>query len=276
MEEQNGLRVFEHEEFGKVRAIVRDREPWFIAADVCKCLELSNVGQAVAFLDEDEKASYEGDLTNITNNDVYLRGRNPLIISEAGMYSLILKSRKPEAKAVKRWITHDVIPAIRKHGAYLTPAKLDEVSNDNSALVKMLVDMQEAHERTMSGVLKKLEEVEVQVMRDRPKVEFAEGLELSEELINVGHCAKLIKQSTGHDTGQNRFFGFLRDTDFVHKGGCQRNLPMQRSLDAGLMKIYVGMKKDKNGKPHFFSVAKITANGLKFFINLFQKIMQGE
>jgi len=110
-ETKNGLQIFENERFGKVRVVMRDSEPWFVAKDVCDCLELGNVSRAVDGLDDDEKQQLE---TNITNSNV--GGRGTLIISEPGLYSLVLRSRKPEAKEFKRWVTHDVLPSLRKHG----------------------------------------------------------------------------------------------------------------------------------------------------------------
>lgn len=109
---------------GSVRVIMIDGEPWFFAKDICDCLDLGNVGQTVNCLDEDERKTLD---SNIINNDVGSNGgRAPLIVSETGMYSLVLKSRKPEAKKFKRWITHEVLPSLRKTGMYGGPRTLQE------------------------------------------------------------------------------------------------------------------------------------------------------
>ena len=105
------LQVFNSEQFGDVRVFMQDNEPWFIAADICKVLEVQNITQALERLDRDERA-----MLNIG------RQGNTNIINEPGLYTLVLGSRKPEAKAFKRWVTHEVIPAIRKHGIYATDA----------------------------------------------------------------------------------------------------------------------------------------------------------
>lgn len=112
------IQLFQNEQFGQVRVIERDGEPWFVAKDVCECLDLSNVSMAIDRLDEDEKSNISStDIREIVSNiEVSNRGIN--IVSESGLYSLVLGSRKPEAKLFKRWITHDVIPSIRKTGAY--------------------------------------------------------------------------------------------------------------------------------------------------------------
>ena len=122
---QSNVKLFEKEEFGKVRVVMREGEPWFVAKNVCECLELGNVTEALRGLDDDEKVQLE---TNIINPEV--GGRGTLLISEAGLYSLILRSRKPEAKAFKRWVTHEVIPSIRKHGLYATEEVVDRILDD--------------------------------------------------------------------------------------------------------------------------------------------------
>ena len=114
----NEMRIFENEQFGKVRTVIRDGEPWFVAADVCRALEHSNVSMALERLDADEKAKF----------NLGLRGGDTGCVNEPGLYSLVLGSRKPEAKAFKRWITHEVIPSIRKTGGYI--AGENQMSDD--------------------------------------------------------------------------------------------------------------------------------------------------
>ena len=107
---KNNMQIYQSEKFGEIRTLNLNGEPWFVAVDVCIALDLSNPTIAVSRLDEDERAKFnlgrQGDAT---------------IVNEPGLYTLVLSSRKPEAKAFKRWITHEVIPAIRKHGAYISP-----------------------------------------------------------------------------------------------------------------------------------------------------------
>lgn len=118
--------------------IENEGEPWFVAKDVCYCLGLGNVGQTCSSLDEDEVKS---DVNNIINNDVGNGGRPYLLISESGLYSLILRSRKPEAKAFRRWITHEVIPSIRKHGAYLTGSTIESILANPEYAVSLLMEL---------------------------------------------------------------------------------------------------------------------------------------
>lgn len=137
------LQAFTNTEFGEVRTMMRDGEPWFVAADVCRALDLTNPTIAVSRLDEDEKAKL----------NLGLQGSDATIINEPGLYALVLGSRKPEAKAFKRWITHEVIPAIRKNGAYLTPEAAHKMLSDPDNIIQMLTAFKEKSEecRTLSS-----------------------------------------------------------------------------------------------------------------------------
>ena len=127
---ENKLMIFENEAFGKVRTLNLNGEPWFVAADVCKALELGNPSMTVERLDDDEKG--------ISTIDTLGGKQRMAIINEPGLYSLVITSRKPEAKAFKRWITHEVIPAIRKHGAYMTDSLLDALEAHPEAVPEYL------------------------------------------------------------------------------------------------------------------------------------------
>lgn len=251
------LKIFTHETFGNIRAIERNGLPWFVAKDVCDCLELGNTTEALRGLDDDEKFT----LSNPEGNP---RAGIPLelnIISEPGLYSLILRSRKPEAKAFKRWLVHEVIPAIRRHGVYATPQTVEAMLNDPETTIKILTALKE--ERAQRQAL------EARAEADRPKVVFAESIEVARTSILVGEMAKLIKQATGHDIGQNRFFEWLRDRGYLHKSGSQRNMPTQRSIDAEWMEVKEGTRIGSSGECHITRTTKITGRGQIYFVNLF-------
>lgn len=253
----NALKIFEHDAFGRVRAVERGGQPWFIAKDVCDCLELGNTTKALYGLDDDEKFT-------LTNSEGNPRAGIPLelnVISESGLYSLILRSRKPEAKAFKRWLVHEVIPAIRRHGVYATPQTVEAMLNDPETTIKILTALKE--ERAQRQAL------EARTEADRPKVVFAESIEVARTSILVGEMAKLIKQATGHDIGQNRFFEWLRDRGYLHKSGSQRNMPTQRSIDAEWMEIKEGTRIGSSGECHITRTTKITGRGQIYFVNLF-------
>ena len=187
----NGIQVFENSDFGKVRVVERDSEPWFVAADICRALDIGNPSQAILRLDDDEKVT----LTTNEGHSGRSGGAQMLnIVSEAGLYSLILKSRKPEAKIFKRWITHEVIPSVRKHGAYITPDKIEEILINPDTIIRLCTDLKE--ERAKRAAL------EVKVETDAPKVLFAGAVETSQDSCLVGQLAKMIRQN-GCEIGQS-------------------------------------------------------------------------
>lgn len=252
----NDMKIFENSEFGAVRVVDVNGEPWFVAKDVCECLELTNTSQTLSYLDDDEKG--------ITTNDTPGGAQEMSIVSEAGLYSLILRSRKPEAKTFKRWITHEVLPAIRKHGGYLTPAKLEEALTDPDTIIRLATNLKAEREKRQA--------LEAQAAADRPKVVFAESIEVAKTSILVGEMAKLIKQATGCDMGQNRFFEWLRANGYLHKGGSARNMPTQRCIDAGWMEIKEGTRIGSSGECHITRTPKVTGKGQIYFVNLFREM----
>lgn len=155
--------IFRREEFGAVRALKLKGEPWFVAADVCRALGLGNSSDAIRKLDADEKDGV--DLT-----DPIGRKQNTAIISEPGLYALVLSSRKPEAKAFKRWITHEVIPSIRKTGGYIAG---QETMDDDQLLANALLVAQ----RKIAERSKQLEAAHAKIEADAPKVLFAETVQ---------------------------------------------------------------------------------------------------
>lgn len=180
----NELTVFTSEEFGSVRTVVRNSEPWFVAADVCKALEIDNT--STRRLDEDEKAALR--LTQTSSNGT-AQGRDVSIINEPGLYSLVLGSRKPQAKAFKRWITHEVIPSIRKHGMYATDETIDAMLADPDFGIRLLTELKE--ERRKNKLLIEENEAKqktIEVMQ--PKVSYYESILASDSLIQTTLIAK--------------------------------------------------------------------------------------
>lgn len=184
----NDLSVFENAEFGKVRALTRDGEPWFVAADVCRALGIDPT--AVRRLDDDEKMTLrlmqgESNRTSDTN-----------VINEPGLYTLVLGSRKPEAKAFKRWITHEVIPSIRKHGAYVTEATMDNIINDPDFGIRLLQELKTEREQRTKFEQKtllleqenKVLEAEAEVLR--PKASYYDLILQSPDAMPITEIAK--------------------------------------------------------------------------------------
>lgn len=176
---ENMLRTFTDERFGSVRTVLRDGEPWFVAADVCRALELSNPTVSVGRLDDDERAKF-----NLG------RQGEGTIVSEPGLYTLVLGSRKPEAKAFKRWITHEVIPAIRKRGGYLTPEAIEEAITSPDFLIRLATTLKEEQEKNRklaqenAQLAKRIEEM-------TPDVELAQAALQSGEADAIGNVADM-------------------------------------------------------------------------------------
>ena len=252
----NELQVFKHESFGNVRVIERGGEPWFVAADVCKALEIGNPSMALERLDADEKMTLSS-----TESHSGQRGgaQQYSIINEPGLYSLVLGSRKPEAKEFKRWVTHEVIPAIRKHGAYATPRTVEQMIADPAAAIKILTALKDEQERR--------KELECKMEQDEPKVLFAKAVETSDTTILVGQLAKLIRQN-GIEIGQNRLFKWLRANGYLMK---HQNIPTQYSMERGLMEIKERTVNNPDGSVRITQTPMITGKGQTYFVSLFLK-----
>ncbi|MGN8835390.1 phage antirepressor [Mitsuokella jalaludinii] len=242
----NELKVFENPEFGRVRTVSVDNEPWFFAKDVCDALSIAT-NHVRESLDEDE-------VSNLRSTEIgpEFGGKAPLIVSEAGLYSLILKSRKPEAKAFKRWITHEVIPAIRKTGGYHIPqSPAEQMAQGLLAAQKLLAEKD-----------KRIEEM-------RPKEIFADAVSVSKTDILIGDLAKLIKQN-GHDIGQKRLFAWLREKGYlIKRKGLDWNMPTQKAMEMKLFRVKETVVTHADGHTTVSKTPKVTGKGQVYFVNKF-------
>lgn len=245
------LKIFEKSEFGFIRIVMRNNEPWFVAKDVCDCLEL-DLASGARGLDEDEKGLH---IVQTPGGPQEMS-----IISEPGLYSLILRSRKPEAKAFKRWITHEVIPSIRHHGGYLTPAKLEEALLNPDTLIRLATDLKAEREKRAA--------LEQQARTDAPKVLFADSVSASSSSILVGQLAVLLRQN-GVNIGQNRLFQWMRENGFLIQSGGRKNSPTQRSMELGLFETKERAINNPDGSIRITMTTKVTGKGQVYFVNRF-------
>lgn len=249
----NDVTIFRKDEFGAVRAVMLEGEPWFVAADVCRALGIGNSSDAVKRLDDDEHAlvSIEG----------LSRGNDKAnIINEPGLYGLVLASRKPEAKAFKRWITHEVIPEIRKTGGYIAG---QEMMDDDQLLANALMVAQ----RKIAERNKQLEAANEKIKADAPKVLFAETVEKAETCISIGTLAKILNQA-GLDIGERRLFERLRNDKWLNSKGRNWNVPSQKSMDMGLMRVHESTISRSSGI-QIKKTPLITGKGQRFFLDLY-------
>lgn len=250
----NQLQIFKNSEFGEIRVVDINNEPWFIAIDICKALDLSNPTVAVQRLDEDERAKFNLGRQGETN-----------IVNEYGLYNLILASRKPEAKKFKRWVTHEVIPSIRKHGAYMTPEKIEEVLMNPDTIIQLATQLKEERQKRL--------EAEKQIEEQKPKVLFANAVMASKTSILVGELAKILRQN-GIDIGQNRLFKWLRDNGYlIKRSGTDYNMPTQYSMDLGLFEVKETTITHSDGHISISKTPKVTGKGQLYFINKFKEMM---
>lgn len=246
-------KVFNYQD-QQVRTVVKNGQPWFVAKDVCNVLNHSNHKVAVSRLDEDE-------VSKVYLTDSLGRNQKTTVVNEAGLYSLILTSNKPEAKQFKRWITHDVIPTIRKTGGY--------VANDELFIQTYLPQADENTKLLFKTTLHTMKEQSKQIETMKPKVIFAEAVESSESSVLVGELAKIIQQN-GVDIGPNKLFQWLRDNGYlIRKKGESFNLPTQRSMDMGLFEIKKRTVSNLDGSIRTTRTPKVTGKGQIYFVNKF-------
>lgn len=249
------LQVFKNQEFGEMRTIIKNGEPWFAATDICSALEIGNPSQALARLDTDEK------FTTLISNDGAASGKSQMsFVSESGLYSLTLGSRKPQAKPFKRWVTHEVIPSIRKTGGY--------VNNDEVFIRTYLPFADEQTKAMFRATLETIRNLNAKIEADKPKVLFANAVETSKSSILIGDLAKLIRQN-GYNIGQNRLFEWLRNNGYLIKNGERRNMPTQKSMDLGLFEIKERTINNPDGSIRITRTVKVTGKGQEYFINKF-------
>lgn len=250
------LQTFSDERFGMIRTVSIDGEPWFVAVDVCRALDI-RTDTIRSILDQDEVTEINPNTIGVTH------GRSPLAVSEAGMYSLVLKSRKPEAKSFKRWVTHDVIPSIRRTGGYI--AGQEEMTDADLMAKALLVAQRQIEERQH-----RIESLEQQAALDAPKVLFADAVSAAENSVLVRELAKILKQN-GVNLGEKRLFQYLRDNGFLIRRGSDYNLPTQRSMDLGLFEIQEHAVTHASGFVTVTRTPKVTGKGQQYFVRHFLK-----
>lgn len=223
-------------------------EPWFVAKDVCDILEISNPSDALKRLDDDERSKFNLGRQGETN-----------IVNEAGLYVLVLGSRKPKAREFKRWVTHEVLPQIRKTGGYIPATDADD---DMTILAKAVMIGQ----RTMEAQKRKIASQQSRIVELEPKARFADAVAASDGTCLVGELAKMLRQN-GMDIGQNRLFRLLQADGYLGKSGSNRNVPTQRAMELGLFRIKETTVTHADGHTTVSRTPKVTGKGQRYFID---------
>ena len=257
MEGNNTLQVFSKDEF-QVRTLNEsDGSIWFVAKDVAHALDYapeSNPSRLMQSVPEIWKGVKR----------IHTLGgeQEMLCLMEQGVYFFLGRSDKPKALPYQMWIAGEVVPSIRKHGAYMTPAKMQEVMKDPDVWIQVL--------QALKGEQQKVKALEAQAEQNKPKVIFAESVEMSKGSILIRELAKLLKQN-GCSFGQNRLFAELRRRGYLIKSGSDYNLPTQKSMELGLMEILTRTVNRGKGEIKLCKTPKITGKGQVYFVNMFMK-----
>ena len=253
----NHLMIFESTDFGRVRSVLKDGAPWFVAVDVCKALGLNQVTRAMSRLDSDEGGLLEVPHPQNADKTIEINA-----VSEAGLYHLILCSKKPEARAFKRWITHEVIPSIRKHGAYMTDALLSRM-DEHPELISEYIGKLRAENAKANAAREALKKAEAENARLAPKASYYDSFVGVESLTCLRYTAKEL------GVPQKKFIGYLLEKGYVFRDrhrsdrvfvrAGKRNDPLFVTRDFYLPN---GTKSEYTlvtpaGKAHFLKIAEI-------------------
>lgn len=246
----NKIKVFESPEFGSIRTVERNGEPWLAGKDVAAALGYSNPRKAIAdHVDEEDKG--------VTNCYTLGGNQNMTVINESGLYSLILSSRLPTAKQFKHWVTSEILPSIRKTGGYISG---QEQMSDSELMAKALLVAQ-----------RQIEQRDARIAEMQPKALFADSVCAIKSSILVGELAKILKQN-GVNMGQNRLFEWLRSNGYlIRRKGTDYNMPTQRAMELKLFEIKETVVNHADGHQTTSKTPKVTGKGQVYFINTFLK-----
>lgn len=240
----NELQIFNNQEFGQVRVINKSGEPWFVAKDVCGILEIRNSRDAMDRLSE----SMKGVATTDT-----LGGRQEMnIVSEAGLYKLVFTSRKPEAERFTDWIASEVIPSIRKHGAYMTPETIEKTLSSPDFIIQLATKLKE-HQAEIAAQKQYIKALE-------PKAEFFDAVADSKTAIEIGEAAKVLDAGIG----RNRLFKLLREKNIL----MNNNQPYQEYIDRGYFRVIEQKYTKPDGTTHINIKTLVYQKGLDYIRKL--------
>lgn len=245
------LRVFKNNLFGEVRVVESNEEPIFCLADLCKILDLTPKGVRQRLSDEV--------ISNYPIIDSLNRRQNALFVNEDGLYDVILDSRKQEAKAFRKWVTGEVLPAIRKTGGYMIEKEED---TEESIMARALLIAQDTIQRSKE----RIRQLSSTVERQAPKVMFADAVATSHRSCLIAELAKILMQN-GIQIGQNRLFEYLRKNNYLGSKGEYRNIPTQHAMELGLFEIKKTSITKPDGAVLVNTTPKVTGKGQIYFVN---------
>ena len=249
----NNIQIFQNEQFGKVRIAMNESdEPLFCLADVCSVLGLRQ-GDVRQRLDD-------GVVSTQPITDNLGREQQANFVSEDGLYDVILDSRKPEAKQFRKWVTSEVLPSIRKHGAYMTQETLEKALTSPDFLIQLATNLKEEKQKRI--------EAEQKIQKDAPKVLFADAVSTSQRSCLVAELAKILQQN-GVNIGQNRLFSWMRENGYLCQKGDYYNQPTQKAMKLGLFELKKTSITKPDGSVLVTTTTKVTGKGQIYFVEKF-------
>ncbi len=248
----NQLQIFENPEFGAVRTVEIDGDPWLVGKDVAKALGYAKPENAIGtHVDSDDKTTtlIQGTGSNYKSKAV--------LINESGLYSLVLSSKLPTARKFRHWVTSEVLPSIRRHGLYAA----DELLNNPDLMIQAMEALKAERAKNL--------QLSEKVRQDAPKVLFADSVAASHTSILVFDLAKLLRQN-GVNIGGNRLFDWMRQNGYlVKRRGADWNMPTQRSMEMGLFEVKETSVTHSDGHVTVTKTPKVTGKGQVYFVNKF-------
>ena len=235
----------------KVRTLIFETgQTWWVLKDVCEVLGIRNATDVAKRLDRDEVTRFNlGGLSGQAN-----------IVNETGLYQIVLRSDKPEAKEFQRWVTHDVLPSIRRHGAYMSEAVVERTLADPDYLIRLATQLKEDRAARVKA--------ERRLAAQKPKVLFADAVSVAHTDVLVGDLAKILK-GNGVDIGGTRLFAWMREHGYLMKAGSAKNMPTQRAMELGLFHVKETTVVHADGHTTINKTPKVTGKGQAYFISQF-------
>ena len=252
----NELQIFKNEEFGEIRSLEINNEPYFVGKDIAETLNYKEPHKAITkHIDKDDRIKYP-------IIDELGRRQETWLINESGLYSLIMSSKLANAKRFKRWVTSEVLPSIRKTGGYIA-------GEENMTEDELILKAMNVLNTKVENLKLKNKQLENKIEEQKPKVLFADSVKSSKTSVLIGELAKIIKQN-GHDIGQNRLFNWLRKNNYlISRKGTDYNMPTQKSMNLGLFEVKETSITHSDGHISISKTPKVTGKGQVYFVNKF-------
>lgn len=259
------IQIFKHEQFGEIRTIIDENgNPLFCLPDLCNAVTLTNPSSVKSRLDNEDVQLI--DLHALNSNEGLnfseLGNAKTNFVTEGGFYDVLLQSNSPRVKPFRKWVTSEVLPSIRKHGAYLTPQRIEDILSNPDTIIQLATTLKE----------ERLKNAELKAINDelKPKALFADAVATSDRSCLIGELAKILKQN-GVEIGQNRLFTWLRNNGYLCRSGESYNQPTQKAMDLSLFEIKKTTVVKPDGVVLLTTTTKVTGKGQIYFVEKFIK-----